>query len=620
MTLKYKLTANFVAASLVPVTFLAGIAYGNAKFATVESAVQNLEAIAETTADRLERYHRQEGDETKLWSIIQDNGTLGDTGEILVARRDTEGGTVFLAASRHQGSPANLTALSRVYPDAAINRALTGESGRSATYTDFTGQPVFAVTRFLPETGWALSVHMSKAEVFSSLTSLRYTLIIMGAIVLAFCILIAYLTAVAVAIPVQNLTEATTRIAAGALDTPVEVIEGDDEVSALSFAFRSMTANLRELYSGLEGKVRERTHQLEGALQDVIKFKQAVQYSTDAVFITDREFRIIYVNPRLEALMGYRSAELLSQTVDFFRNTRNDPAVYDELFAVAARGQGVETDELINVRKDGSEFNAEFTFYPVKQHNQIQFYVGIWNDITQRKREERAKSEFVSLASHQLRTPLTAMRWGLNRLRKTFRDDQLSDSQRRIFDAAHLAAKNMADTIGTMLLISRLASGKLKLEPQPTDICAILAELRELYQAECAAGRKELVVTCPPEAVIQSDSALLKEVLSNLISNAIKYSLEGKTIWVTAAARPEGFAVSIQDEGLGIPKAEQGKVFSMFFRAENAQREKVGGTGLGLYLVYSLVAFLGGGISFASEENQGTTFSILLPLTPPANE
>ena len=128
-----------------------------------------------------------------------------------------------------------------------------------------------------------------------------------------------------------------------------------------------------------------------------------------------------------------------------------------------------------------------------------------------------------------------------------------------------------------------------------------------------------MLIECPAPCAIQSDPALLKEVLSNIISNAIKYSPAGQSVRVNVTQHGNGVTVAVSDQGCGIPAAEQGKVFSMFFRAENAQRMPVSGTGLGLYLVYSLVTFLGGSISFTSEENRGTTFSIFLPLTPPQN-
>jgi len=625
MTLKYKLTANLVAASLVPVIFVAAIAYGNAKHSAVNATLSNLEAVSDATVERLERYRRQGGDESKLWSVVRDNAALGERGEILVARRQTATALgaapeiEFLAASRHEGDASELSILAGRESEVAIERALRGENGRSATYTDLAGRPVFAVTRYVADAGVGISVQMPKTEVYSSLSSLRFALIVMAAIVLGFCVLMAYITALSVAVPVQNLTLASTQIAGGALDTPIEQVPGDDEISALSHAFSTMTAHLRELYEGLESKVRQRTHQLEDALKEVTKFQQAVQYSTDSVFITDREMRIIYINPALEKLSGYRAWELLGKTVDVFKYERNDPALYLELFAVAARGQGVESDELINVRKDGSEYNAEFTFYPIKQRNQIQFFVGIINDITQRKREERAKSEFVSLASHQLRTPLTSIRWGMGRLRKTFDQSTLSPQQTKLFDAAHHAAKQMADTIGTMLMISRLSSGKLKLMPQSTDVAVLLQAMNELYQAQCVLEQKQMLIECPAPCAIQSDPALLKEVLSNIISNAIKYSPAGQSVRVNVTQHGNGVTVAVSDQGCGIPAAEQGKVFSMFFRAENAQRMPVSGTGLGLYLVYSLVTFLGGSISFTSEENRGTTFSIFLPLTPPQN-
>ncbi|MDD5074537.1 MAG: ATP-binding protein [Candidatus Peribacteraceae bacterium] len=279
------------------------------------------------------------------------------------------------------------------------------------------------------------------------------------------------------------------------------------------------------------------------------------------------------------------------------------------------QGHEFLTEDIINRRKDGTEFNAELRVYPLMDHGTVQYFIGMQTDITLRKRVDKAKSEFVSLASHQLRTPLTAFRWGLGVLRKT---GPLNPKQEEIAEDIQKAAAHMAESIDVMLQLSRLEAGKVQVKSTSFRLSDVINELCTIFHPQAKLHNHSCNFQMDENITLTTDSALLREILSNLITNAIKYSPDGGTITLTTKIADKSVQISVSDTGYGIPHDQQEKIFSKFFRATNVLGKIPDGTGLGLYLVHSLVELLGGTISMVSVENQGSTFTVTLPLSPPS--
>ena len=193
----------------------------------------------------------------------------------------------------------------------------------------------------------------------------------------------------------------------------------------------------------------------------------------------------------------------------------------------------------------------------------------------------------------------------------------LSAKQTELLNDAHACAEHMADTVGAMLMLSRLEAGKVHLDIAPVDVLALLQDIWKDFSVTVEKKEQNYQFDCDAKLTIQTDKKLLKEVLSNLMSNAVKYTPERGAITITAAETEMGYRLTVKDSGLGIPRHQQEEVFSKFFRADNVIAKQTEGTGLGLYLVHSLVTLLGGNIAFTSEEGNGATFYIDLPTLPP---
>lgn len=228
---------------------------------------------------------------------------------------------------------------------------------------------------------------------------------------------------------------------------------------------------------------------------------------------------------------------------------------------------------------------------------------------------DRMKDEFIDIASHQLRTPLTSISWYLESLLNGD-SGKLTKAQLRYAELAQAGAKRMNNLINDLLNISRLESKRVRIKPEPVSLEKLIKEQIEEVEAATKKHQCEIIYIKPEKKLskIKIDRALLRQVLCNLIENAIRFS-RGKKCRVKIRLEEKGkfFQVSVKDSGIGIPEADHDNIFNKFFRARNAVKKSPGGTGLGLYICKLIINTLGGKIWFESAVKKGTTFYFTIP-------
>src|SRR3989338_685750 len=224
--------------------------------------------------------------------------------------------------------------------------------------------------------------------------------------------------------------------------------------------------------------------------------------------------------------------------------------------------------------------------------------------------------DFVTLASHQLRTPLSAIKWYCEILLSR-RPGKLSKKQEQHLQEIYRSNDRAINLVNDLLDVSRIQEGSIHLELRPIHVEKVIEETLDNLGTLITASkiRVNFEIKSGPLPVVEADADKLKRAVTSLLSNALKYTPAGGSIGVSLEKKSDSVLVTISDSGVGIPKAEQGRVFEKFFRSPNVIKLAPDGTGLGLFITKSLVEVMGGKIGFTSQEGQGTTFFFTVPLT-----
>lgn len=341
----------------------------------------------------------------------------------------------------------------------------------------------------------------------------------------------------------------------------------------------------------------------------------------DGLIITDKQAKILLMNPAAANMLKQDAKKAVGENlIDIVPAADKDgniiPKEKRPLLTVLAKGQSF-TNHSANyyVRSDKTQFPAAITTSPIIFSGDIIGAIITFRDVTHEKEVDRMKTEFISLASHQLRTPLSAIRWFLEML---INGDAgpVNQEQAKFLKNINDSAIRMIALVNDLLNISRIESGRIIVEPKSTHLGKLLEEiLREIKLKYESKNQKVIVSYHPDLPNINVDPNLIRAVYLNIINNAIKYSPEGGEITIIISKKGDQLISQISDNGFGIPKKEHHRIFQKFFRGSNVVKRVLDGTGLGLYLVKSIIESSKGKIWFESEEGKGTTFWFSLPIS-----
>jgi PAS domain S-box-containing protein len=338
----------------------------------------------------------------------------------------------------------------------------------------------------------------------------------------------------------------------------------------------------------------------------------------DGAISTDEFGRITRVNPAAQQILGYSEAELLGSWFPkiIVAVTLDDAPInlIDRPITKAFLTGRPVVDKMHYRRKDGQKLPVAINVSPILLHGKPLGAIEVFRDITFEQEVDRMKSEFISLASHQLRTPLSAIKTYTHMLNDGYMGE-LNPDQKKSLSTVIGATNRMNELLSTLLNITRIESGTIAVTPKSLSVEKLADEvLHELkHLADSKSINLELQHKGRYSPTVKTDALIVKEVISNLVSNGIKYTPEMGTVSVTVRPRQADILVEVSDSGWGIPEFSQDQIFSKFFRAQNIIKRETTGTGLGLYLVKGLLDVLGGEIWFESVENKSTTFFFTLP-------
>jgi len=317
-------------------------------------------------------------------------------------------------------------------------------------------------------------------------------------------------------------------------------------------------------------------------------------------------------------MLGYERHELIDEWFPRVipskdKESKDIPPVESPVLKSLLSGHA-STEVSSYLKKDGSLFPVSGTASPFILDGKPRGSIIVFRDVSQEMAVERAKDEFVSLASHQLRTPLTSIRL-YTQMIKDDADDSINEELRSHLTKIEASTIDMLELVDDFLNISKLELGGFELTLHEIDLVEIIKDqIGRVSAISAENGIKLSFKNNSHDSVISTDLRLLSEALHNILTNSIRYrTQESPEIKITLSKKAKKILIAIKDNGIGIPAADQADVFERLYRASNAKMSQANGTGLGLYLVKKVIEASSGHIWFKSQEGVGTTFFIELP-------
>jgi PAS domain S-box-containing protein len=402
---------------------------------------------------------------------------------------------------------------------------------------------------------------------------------------------------------------------------------------------KSTTQKLKESYAGLEEKVRDRTQDLENekiAVQNVLedlrvekealadtnaKDEALLQSIGEGVAAVDKDGKIILMNHAAEQMLGLSAKQVVGKLlVNAWKvlDEKGNPVPEEKRpIAVALKGKTTTTTagpSYFYTRKNGAAFPVAITVTPVVIENKIIGAVDIFRDMTKEKEQEKLRTDFLSLASHQLRTPLSGTKWLIETIQRKILG-AVNPKQKKYLDQIYQVNERMIQLVSEMLGVLRLESESGPIKKETVFISNLYKDISVSMMA--AAKSRKIILQSNlknhKDVAFQTNQEIVKSILECFISNAINYSNPGQEVILDVQEEKAAVVFSVKDNGIGVPEEEQKKLFERFYRASNAKAFKPGGSGLGLSIAKMLAEKIGGKISFESKENKGTTFYLRLP-------
>jgi signal transduction histidine kinase len=483
----------------------------------------------------------------------------------------------------------------------------------------------------------------------SSIDNIIKIILILGILILFFILINGYILIISISKPLFVLNESVLEIIKGNFDIKIKT-DSSDEIGQLSNSFNKMVSNLKESYFVLEQKVKERTLDLDKKVVDLSDSKKAIinllqdiqdeKIKVEEV-VVERTKELISEKARLLASINSLSFGFIISDMDHRVLLKNDAMI--KLFGIKETdeisinnisellGNNIDIKaqvelcikdkklcEIKEIAFDSKFFRGIIAPILTPEDNQTIGYVFLLEDITEEHAISKAKTEFVSLASHQLRTPLSAINWYTEML-LSGDAGKLNPEQSEFLEDIITSSKRMSSLVGTLLNVSRIELGTFAITPESKDLWEIIKDEVEDLKVQFDDKKIELKLLSDLKQVfVFVDPKLMSIVIQNLLTNSIKYNSSGGKVSISVDKKEETGEVilSVIDTGYGIPKENQEKIFTKMYRADNAVAIDAEGSGIGLYMIKSILETSGCSISFESPvkgQEKGTAFYVHIP-------
>ncbi|HWR62372.1 MAG TPA: ATP-binding protein [Clostridia bacterium] len=485
---------------------------------------------------------------------------------------------------------------------AEIATALKGEVGKSIRYSYtldvdlmYIAQPIYKEDRVIGVVRLAKPLY----EINELLGKLYINIMIAVLVGLLAASLLGYRMAANITRPLREITYAAENISKGQFDRQINA-ESRDEIGILAHSINDMASKLNETIMSLQDK----NIRLEAIMSSVV----------NGIIAIDSSERILFINPMAEKLLDIHDREIVGKhLLQVVRNNSLD----NYLNTILKDKKYFDTELTLD---GSSEKVLKFYANPINQTDKtdIRGVIITIQDITELRKLERIRTEFVANVSHELKTPLTSIKGFVETLKMN--DMENLQDNRRFLDIIEDEANRLYRLINDILSLSELEQKKLIAKKERINVEKSIMEVVSMLKAQSESKNIGLSVNIREGlASLSGEADKLKQMLINIIDNAIKYTPENGSVEVEAYNQQEeqggsSVVIRVADNGIGIPKQYIPRLFERFYRVDKARSRKVGGTGLGLAIVKHIVILFNGRIEVSSEVGKGTEFKIILPV------
>ncbi len=535
---------------------------------------------------------------SEINKIMDDRTGLGDTGKTYLIGSD------YLIRSGEIEEKAITDNSKACFEDTENRQSLRWYDNKDISF--------LGTHLLIPSTHWCLIAEMTKKEAMTTVNEMFGFFLVVGFGSIIGALILAIWFGKKLSDPIVALHKGTEIIEKGNLDHKV-AIDRDDEIGMLSRSFDKMTASIKKSRTEIDKKVEKQTEKIREQQDKILAI---LTNFADPIIFVDDENKINLINPAAQEILKLHKSDLgktISPKNSYSMNNFKDiiPVEYtvDELIE--------EEDKFEEVKL---EHNGQEKTYRTKttkvcsSTKDCYGYIKVFYDLTREKTIDKLKSEFISIAAHQLRTPLTAIKWVIKMLLDGD-SGSLNDGQTELLNKGYESNERIITLVNDLLNVSRIEEGRFGYKFKKTNFEEILAIVLSNTEQIVKQNKQVLDINKPeniPEIYMDPERIIL--ALQNILDNAIKYTPENGKIKINIEVGKKYLRVNIKDSGVGIPEKDKVKIFSKFFRARNVLRMETEGTGLGLFISKNIIDKHKGQIYINSEEGVGTEVGFSLPL------
>ncbi|MBM7623382.1 ATP-binding protein [Sporohalobacter salinus] len=445
--------------------------------------------------------------------------------------------------------------------------------------------------------------HMKTAQERANDNAIKavYSTVIFSLIAIVLAIAFGIYIANLIIKPIKGLTATVKEIAAGNLDHEIKV-DTKDEIGQLAHEFNSMTKRLKEFEEMNVGKVIEEKNKSEAIVKSI----------SNPLLVTDEENKVQLINPKAEKLFDLNEDNVMDT---HFLESIEEDKIFDLITETLDSGEEQigKNNEVIKFNLDSNERYFRINTTPVNDRaGNINLIVTLLEDITHLKEVDQMKSEFVSMVSHEFRTPLTSMNMGINMLLEE-NIGEVNEEQKELLEVAREDCEHLNNLVDDLLDLSKIESGEIDLEFNVVEVKRIFEASSQPFITQAEEQGVDLITADTNNLKVYADFNKITWVITNLIGNALRYTEKGDRIKLSADKKGHKVHISVSDTGAGIPKEYRHKIFDKFVRVGDDRDEETG-TGLGLAISKEIIEAHGGRIWVESEVGKGSTFTFTLKL------